>query len=164
MPGIDTRGTYGELLFLFLVIFTSQDNCGCEGKPLPEVLSIVNGVKITARDFDPATESRISELKRQVIDARRRELDLQIKNPIFKSVSSVVRVLLLAQSVRNFALCSKGVPPSSVEICPAPLITNPPVRLLPSARSPLLDGTVSARIRGAERGFTSSKSNLDHTR
>jgi hypothetical protein len=74
----------GTLLFLFLVMFTVQDNCGCD-KPLPEVLSSVNGVKITAKDFDPATESRISELKRQVIDARQRELDLQINSTLLQA-------------------------------------------------------------------------------
>src|SRR5215217_1525462 len=53
-------------------------DCGCEGKPVPDVLGVVNGVKITKQDLSPETQSRIAELQRSVIEARQRELDLQI--------------------------------------------------------------------------------------
>jgi len=64
---------------------SSDENCGCEDKPLPQVLSIVNGVKITAKDLDPGTHSRIVELKRQVVAARKLELDLQINSMLLEA-------------------------------------------------------------------------------
>lgn len=53
-------------------------DCGCEDKPLPEILGVVNGVKITKQDLSAETRARVEQLQRQVVDARQRELDLQI--------------------------------------------------------------------------------------
>ena len=75
------------VLFVYLMsasISLAQD-CGCESKPLPEVLSIVNGVKITQKDLDVDTQSRIAELKRQVVEARKLELDLQINSLLLEA-------------------------------------------------------------------------------
>ncbi|MCA1636631.1 MAG: thioredoxin domain-containing protein [Acidobacteria bacterium] len=58
----------------------ATESCGCEDKPLPAVLAIVNGVKITAQDISPQTQQRINELQTQVTEARRREVDLQINS------------------------------------------------------------------------------------
>lgn len=60
-------------------------DCGCEGKPLPEVLSLVNGVKITGQDLSPETRARVEQLQRQVVEARERELDLQIDSLLLES-------------------------------------------------------------------------------
>jgi hypothetical protein len=73
------------LLSLFVVPNALAQECGCEDKPLPEVLSIVNGVKITAKDFDAETNARIEGLKRQVIEARKLELDLQINSMLLEA-------------------------------------------------------------------------------
>ena len=40
-------------------------DCGCEDKPLPDVLGVVNGVKITKQDLSPETRSRVGELQRE---------------------------------------------------------------------------------------------------
>ena len=61
------------LLLMSVVSFAQEP-------PLPEVLAVVNGVKITTKDFDAGTNARIEGLKRQVIEARTRELDLQINS------------------------------------------------------------------------------------
>ena len=53
-------------------------DCGCEDKPLPEIIGVVNGVKIAKQDLSPETQSRVEQLQRQVVAARARELDLQI--------------------------------------------------------------------------------------
>src|SRR5215216_4852169 len=45
---------------------------------VPEVLGVVNGVKITKQDLSPETQSRIAELQNSILEARQRELDLQI--------------------------------------------------------------------------------------
>ena len=75
------------VLFVYLLTGSTAvaQDCGCEGKPLPEVLSIVNGVKITAKDLDADTHSRVAELKRQVVEARKAELDLQINSKLLEA-------------------------------------------------------------------------------
>ncbi|MBC8032143.1 MAG: DsbA family protein [Pyrinomonadaceae bacterium] len=55
-------------------------DCGCEDKPLPEVLSMVNGIRISKLDISEETQKRIRDLQQQVIDARTREVDLQINS------------------------------------------------------------------------------------
>jgi protein-disulfide isomerase len=56
------------------------DDCGCEDKPLPEVLAIVNGVKITATDLNPQVQQQVQGYQQQVIEARKSALDAQIEN------------------------------------------------------------------------------------
>ena len=60
-------------------------DCGCEDKPLPETLAIVNGVKIGKQDLTEETRTRVQQLQRQVIDARARELDLQIDSILLEA-------------------------------------------------------------------------------
>src|SRR5687768_1320099 len=98
------RNTMKKLLFVLLIMFAMSvplaaqvSDCGCEDKPLPEVLGVVNGVKITRQDLSPETRSRVEELQRQVIEARQRELDLQIDS------------LLLEREAKK-----RGVTPSQV--------------------------------------------------
>ncbi|MDT5272638.1 MAG: hypothetical protein QOH49_4824 [Acidobacteriota bacterium] len=59
--------------------------CGCEASPLPEVLATVNGVSITRRDISPAVQKRVADLQQQVVEARRRELDLQINSALLEA-------------------------------------------------------------------------------
>lgn len=54
------------------------EDCACESQVLPEDLAIVNGVRITRQDIERTTKESVNKLQRQVIDARKRELDLQI--------------------------------------------------------------------------------------
>ncbi|MGZ8846358.1 MAG: hypothetical protein ACXW3C_07820, partial [Pyrinomonadaceae bacterium] len=56
------------------------EDCACESQVLPDALAIVNGVRITRRDIERATEKSVNQLQRQVIEARKRELDLQINS------------------------------------------------------------------------------------
>lgn len=66
-------------ILLFAVTGLAQD------APLPEVLAVVNGVKITAKDLDVATNASIEELKHEVVEARERELDLQINTILLEA-------------------------------------------------------------------------------
>lgn len=65
---------------------TSQLNkdqdCACESQILPDTLAIVNGVRITRRDIEGATGETVGQLQRQIIEARKRELDLQINSKL----------------------------------------------------------------------------------
>ncbi|HKS11037.1 MAG TPA: thioredoxin domain-containing protein [Pyrinomonadaceae bacterium] len=60
-------------------------DCGCEDKPLPEILGVVNGVKITKQDLSPETRTRVEQLQQQVVEARQRELDLQIDSLLLEN-------------------------------------------------------------------------------
>src|SRR5918999_1410081 len=60
-------------------------DCGCEDKPLPEIIGVVNGVKISKQDLSPETRTRVEQLQRQVVEARARELDLQIDSLLLES-------------------------------------------------------------------------------
>ncbi len=58
------------------------DDCACESQVLPATLAIVNGVSISARDIEKATGDSVRNLQRQVIEARKRELDLLINSKL----------------------------------------------------------------------------------
>src|SRR6188474_654386 len=75
------------LMFLIGVPAAGQQvaDCGCEDKPLPEILGVVNGGKITKQDLSPETRARVEQLQRQVIAAREKELDLQIDSMLLES-------------------------------------------------------------------------------
>ncbi|HYE16682.1 MAG TPA: thioredoxin domain-containing protein [Pyrinomonadaceae bacterium] len=59
--------------------------CGCEDKPLPAVLAVVNGVKITPADLSPETQQRVEQYQREVIEARKNELNLQINSILLEA-------------------------------------------------------------------------------
>jgi len=61
---------------------TSAADCGCEGEPLPEVVAVVNGIRITKQDVESRIEPQIAELRKSVVEARARELDLQINSKL----------------------------------------------------------------------------------
>lgn len=70
-------------LLLFSTLSYSQapaQNCGCESKPLPPVIAIVNDVKITSTELDTPLQERLQQLRQHVIDARKGELDVQINS------------------------------------------------------------------------------------
>ncbi len=62
----------------------SREDCGCESQSLPETLAIVNGVKITSGDIEKSTGETVGQLQRQVIEARKRELDLIINSKVLE--------------------------------------------------------------------------------
>jgi hypothetical protein len=70
------------VLNLVFVVSARAQNCGCESQPLPDTLAIVNGVKITAGDINKSIGESVSQLQRQVIEARKRELDLLINSKL----------------------------------------------------------------------------------
>jgi len=89
------------------------EDCGCEGAPLPEVLAVINGVKITAQDFNPQTRARVAELQQQVVDARRAELDLQINSILLEAEAK--RRGVTATKVIEDEVMSKTAEPTEAE-------------------------------------------------
>lgn len=60
----------------------AAEDCACESQALPPVLARVNGVTITPRDLEKATGELVRNLQKQVTEARKRELDLQINSKL----------------------------------------------------------------------------------
>ncbi len=61
---------------------TIADDCACESQVLPTTLAIVNGITISARDIEKSTGEPVRNLQQQVVEARKRELDLLINSKL----------------------------------------------------------------------------------
>jgi len=88
-------------------------DCACESQVLPETLAVVNGVKITSADIKKATGNSVGPLQAQVVEARKRELDLIINSKLLAIEAKkrgVSTVKLLEQEV-----VSKVKPATKVE-------------------------------------------------
>src|SRR5689334_500319 len=70
------------LLNLVFAVSAQAQDCACEAQALPETLAIVNSVKITASDINKSIGKSVSQLQQQVIEARKRELDLMINSKL----------------------------------------------------------------------------------
>jgi len=89
------------------------EDCGCEAGPLPEVLGAVNGVKITRADLSPQVRQRVAQLQQDVVEARKRELDLQI-NSILLEAEARKRNLSASKLIEAEVL-NKTVNPTAAE-------------------------------------------------
>jgi protein-disulfide isomerase len=82
----------------------NEDSCGCES-PIPEVLAIVNGVKLGLRDIDTPDgqlEDERRKAEAEVIAARQRELERQVHAKLFDAEAKkrgVTTVKLLDEEV-----------------------------------------------------------------
>ena len=94
---------------------TIADDCACESQVLPTTLAIVNGVTIGARDIEKATGESVRKLQQQVVEARKRELDLIINSKLLSNEAKkrgISTTKLLEQEV----VAKVQPPPTSVEI------------------------------------------------
>lgn len=90
------------------------DDCWCESQVLPATLAIVNGVTITTRDIEKATAESVRKLQKQVVEARKRELDLLINSKLLAIEAKkrgVTTTKLLEKEV-----VAKVVPPTPAEV------------------------------------------------
>ncbi|HVF89370.1 MAG TPA: thioredoxin domain-containing protein [Blastocatellia bacterium] len=62
-----------------------KEDCGCESKAPPDVVATINGVRLTIKDIDDSLKPKIDELQQQVIEARKKELDLQINSRLLEA-------------------------------------------------------------------------------
>jgi len=92
---------------------TTPDDCACESQVLPATLAIVNGVTISARDIEKATSESVRNFQKQVVEARKRELDLLINSKLLAAEAkkrAVSTTKLLEQEV-----IAKVKPPTPTE-------------------------------------------------
>lgn len=57
-------------------------DCACESQVLPDTLATVNGVKINSADIKKSIGNSVGQLQAQVVEARKRELDLLINSKL----------------------------------------------------------------------------------
>ncbi|MBV8855385.1 MAG: DsbA family protein [Acidobacteria bacterium] len=57
-----------------------KEDCGCEADVPADAFAVVNGVRVTRAEIDDPLAAAIGKLQRQVIEARKNELDLQINS------------------------------------------------------------------------------------
>jgi protein-disulfide isomerase len=82
-----SKTIYAFILLIFAFTAAgaqSIQDCACESQVLPETLATVNGVTITSKDINKATGEAVSQLQRQVTEARKRELDLTINSKLLE--------------------------------------------------------------------------------
>jgi len=63
-----------------------EEDCGCETRNAPaDFAATVNGVKITSKEIDDPIKDEKDSLQKQVVEARRRELNLQINSRLLET-------------------------------------------------------------------------------
>jgi protein-disulfide isomerase len=118
------------------------DACGCEGEPQPEVLAVVGGIKIGRAEVDNAIKSQIEEARQQVIEARKREVDLQINSILLEAEAKkrgVSTTRLLEQEV-----VARATAPTDAEALA--FFNENKARIQQSAGSAVEFGAVKANI------------------
>ncbi len=91
----------------------AADECGCEPAPLPAVVATVGAVKITPSDFSPQTQAEIAQLKKEVVAARKNELNLQI-NSILLEAEAKKRGVSTTKLIED-EVVAKAVNPTEAE-------------------------------------------------
>ena len=82
-----------------------EPDCGCENKPVPDVLAIVNGISISNREIEELIKDQVSEIHQQVISARSHEMEMEINSRLLAteakkrgaSVSDLIKNEVLAK-------------------------------------------------------------------
>jgi protein-disulfide isomerase len=92
---------------------SAADECGCEGRPLPAVLAVVVGVKLTPADLSPQVREEVERLQRQVVEARRNELKLQI-NTLLLEAEAKKRGVTTARLLED-EVAAKTINPTEAE-------------------------------------------------
>lgn len=91
-----------------------EEDCACESQALPATLAVVNGVTISARDIEKATFESVRNLQRQVVEARKRELDLMINSRLL-TAEAKKRGITTAKLL-ELEVMAKVKPPNQPEV------------------------------------------------
>lgn len=89
-------------------------DCGCEGEAQPDVLALVNGVRVTSKDVDDVIKSRTTQLQEQVIEARKIELDLQINSRLLEAEAAKRKIT--SQKLLEQEVVAKVKDPAGAEV------------------------------------------------
>jgi hypothetical protein len=89
------------------------EECACESQMLPSTLAVVNGVSISARDIEKATGESVLNLQRQIVEARKRELDLMINSRLLEAEAK--KRELTTAKLLELEVVTKAQPPTQAE-------------------------------------------------
>jgi len=89
------------------------EECACESQLLPSTLAVVNGVSISARDIERATGESVLNLQKQVVEARKRELDLMINSRLLDAEAK--KRELTTAKLLELEVVSKVQPPTQAD-------------------------------------------------
>lgn len=92
---------------------TIAEDCACESQVLPATLAVVNGVAIGARDIEKATSESVRKLKQQVVESRKRELDLLVNSKLL-AIESKKRGVTTTKLLEHEVI-AKVKPPTQAE-------------------------------------------------
>lgn len=90
-----------------------EADCGCETKAPPDVLAKVNGTNIAIKDVDEPVKSRVQELQNQVIEARSRQLELEINSRLLEAEAK--RLGITAETLLEREVGQKVKEPTEIE-------------------------------------------------
>ncbi|MFY9571674.1 MAG: thioredoxin domain-containing protein [Blastocatellia bacterium] len=89
------------------------DDCGCESKNPPDILALVNGTRISVKDVDEPIKDRVQELQNQVVEARKRQVDLEINTRLLEGEAK--RLGITPDKLIEGELSQKIKPPTEIE-------------------------------------------------
>ena len=89
------------------------DDCACESQVLPAVIATANGITISPRDLEKSTGEQVRNLQKQVAEARKRELDLQINSKLL-AIEAKKRGITTAKLLEQ-EVVAKVKPPTQAE-------------------------------------------------
>jgi len=78
-------------------------DCGCEVKAPPDVLAIVNGVNVGIKDVDEPIKDRVQSLQNQVIEARKRQLEVEVNARLLQAEAARLGITTEALLEREVA-------------------------------------------------------------
>ncbi len=93
---------------------TIADDCACESQVLPTTVAMVNGVTISVRDIEKSIGDSVRKLQQQVVDARKRELDLLVNSKLL-AIEAKKRQISTTKLLEK-EVVAKAQPPTPVEI------------------------------------------------
>lgn len=91
-----------------------EEDCGCEIKDSTDVLAVVNGVKVSNKEIEEQTQARVGDIKRQVIEARSHEVELQINTRLLNAEAK--RRGLTPAKLVEAEVISKVAEPTEAEV------------------------------------------------
>lgn len=84
-PGANTETATSAFASTAKASAKTVENCGCDGEPVPDVLATVNRANIRLDEVDKELKDEIDQMRKQVIEARRNELGLQVNSRLLEA-------------------------------------------------------------------------------
>jgi protein-disulfide isomerase len=92
----------------------ADEDCGCDGKPVPDVLATVNRATIRLDVVDKELKDEIDQMRKQVIEARRNELGLQVNSRLLEAEAR--KLGITTERLLELEVVQKAKQPNEAEI------------------------------------------------